>query len=570
MNRNTVVILSILLLLQVCTLGQQRFLVLRQPLTSAISPLKPDSFYVKMKRNQFASISVTEKNVRVFTIVFDPLDSLIMVVDENQMGNKEVVSFFSKTNGNYKVKVYWGFSKPLSGNDSITLDKLEMSGQTPTQKAAQLFDGWYEKNAPGAGVLIMKNGKVVFKATKGIANLENNVSLQSNSVFELASCSKQFTGLAIAMLIDKGLLSLNDDIRKYIPEMPDYGQKITIGNLVYHTSGIRSTDDLEFAGYTSEDIITLPMCINFAVAQKGLKFAPGERYHYSNTNYNLLAEIVARVTKQSFASWAQANLFEPLGMKSTFFKTQPGQIYPNKVLCYTGVPSGFQQKQNNWAATGASAVCTTLDDLAKWMAAFENKKLINPNIERLLKSRDTLNNGSKIAYSFGNEFKEVDERIEIIHLGLVIGYRTAIVRFPEEHLAVVYLSNDDNDATFQRYPKMVDLFLNGNLREEHPTTVNIPLAEAVVKKMEEGDKFKEIIDLSPYTGVYYSEELSCVWKLIVVDGRLVIQHPRMQNIKLKYSGNDSFGFLKFDRDSANNIIGLKILGEGIAFVKSNK
>ena len=564
------VFLSILSLMQVIAFGQQKLLVLHTAITSTISPQKPDSFYVKMKRDQFASIRVTEKNVRVFITVFDPSDSLMMIVDENQMGNKEVVSFFSKKAGNYKIKVAWGFIKPLYGTYSIILDKLETAGKTASQKAAQLFDGWYEKEAPGAAVLVMKDGNVIFKATKGLANLEDNIPLKSNSVFELASCSKQFTGLAVAMLIDKGLLSLDDDIRKYIPEMPDYGKTITIANLVYHSSGIRSTDDLEFAGFTAEDIITLPICINFAVAQKQLKFMPGERYHYSNTNYNLLAEIIARVTKQSFSSWVQENIFMPLGMKSTFFKTEPGQVYRNKVLCYKGVQTGFQQKQNNWAATGASAVCTTLEDLAKWINSFETKQLLNPTIEQLLESRGTLNNGSKTAYSFGNEWKESEGRPEVIHLGLVIGFRTVIVRFPKERLAIAYLSNDDNDATFQRYSKLIDLFLNGNLREQHPKTTNIPVPEIVLKRLEDAEKFRETIDLSPYTGTYYSAELSCIWQLNILDNRLVIQHPRMQNIKLKFSGDDSFGFLKFERDSASNIIGFKILGEGIVFVKTNK
>jgi CubicO group peptidase (beta-lactamase class C family) len=570
MIKFTVALLFLFSLLHGDGFGQHQFLVLHKPVSSEISPQKPDSFYIKMQKDQFVSLRVTEKNVRVFVEVFDPSDSLIMIVDENQMGNKEVVSFFSRASGNYKIKVLWGFIKPLSGTYSIILDKLEMGGKTPAQKAARLFDGWYENEAPGAAVLVMKNGKVVFKRSKGLANLEDIVPLQSNSVFEIASCSKQFTGLAVAMLIDKGMIALNDDIRKYIPEMPDYGHTITIANLVYHTSGIRSTDDLEFAGFTPEDIITLPMCINFAVAQKHLKFTPGERYHYSNTNYNLLAEIIARVTKQSFASWTKANIFEPLDMKATFFKTEPGEVYNNKVLCYKGIPSGFQQKQNNWAATGASAVCTTLDDLAKWINSFETKKLINPNIERLLESKDTLNNGTQIAYSFGNEWKQSHGRKQIIHLGLVIGYRTAIVRYPEEKLAVIYLSNDDNDATYQRYPKIIDLFLNGNLRDDYPKTNNIPKAETVVKRLEEADKFRETVDLSAYTGTYYSEELSCLWVLKIEDERLVIKHPRMQTIKLKYSGNDSFGFLKFDRDTANNIVGLKISGEGIAFMKSNK
>jgi CubicO group peptidase (beta-lactamase class C family) len=566
-RRSIIIILIALFFMQTNTFGQRKFLVLSKPFYSEINPQKPDSFYIKMKNGQFASLRITEKNVRVFVEVFNPLDSLIMVVDENQMGDKEVVSFYSKVSGDYKIKILWGFIKPLSGKYSIVLDKLEVAGKTPTQKATQLFDGWYEKDAPGAAVLVMKGDRVIFKNTKGLANMEDGIPLKSNSVFEIASCSKQFTGLATAILIDKGLLALNDDIRKYIPEMPDYGHKITIANLVYHTSGIRSTDDLQFAGFASEDIITLPICINFAINQKHLKFTPGERYNYSNTNYNLLAEIISRVTNQSFADWTKANIFDPLGMNSTFFKAEPGQVYSNKVLCYKGIQSGFQQRPNNWAATGASALCTNLDDLAKWVNSFETQKLISPTIKNLLESKGTLNDSAQTNYSFGNEIKEMNEKKEIIHLGLILGYRAAIVRFPEEKLAVIYLSNDDNDATFQRYPKIVDLFMNGNLKDENPKIGTVPLPEAVLKKFEDADKYTETIDLSPYTGTFFSEELSCVWQLRIVNGRLVIENPRIPNIKLKYSANDSFGFIKFSRDSSNNIIGLKVLGEGIDFFK---
>lgn len=547
--------------------SQNQYLVLNKTISSEITPQKPDSFYLKMKVGQFASISITEKNVRIWAEVFDLSDSLIMTVDENQMGNKEVVSFFSEKTGDYKVKVLWCFMKPLTGKYSITLDKLELAGKTPVQKASQLFEGWYEEDAPGATVLVMKDNKILFKSAKGLANMEEHIPVKSNSVFEIASCSKQFTGLALAMIIDKGLISMSDDIRKYIPEMPDYGSKITIANLVYHTSGIRSTDVMEFAGYTPEDIMTLPICIKFAINQKHLKFKPGERYNYSNTNYNLLAEIISRVTKQSFALWTNENIFKPLGMNSTFFKEEPGQIYANKVLCYKGIPSGFQQRPNNWAATGASGLCTTLDDLAKWVISFDTKQLINPRIEKLLATKGTLNDGSTINYTFGNEIKEVNGRKEIIHLGLVIGYRTAIIRYPEQKMSFIYLSNDDNDATFQRYPKMIDLFMNGNLRNQKPDLSRVPSLDKVLKNLEDADKFVETIDLSPYEGTYFSEELFCVWNLMVKNGRLTISHPRTKEIKLKSSGNDTFGFLEFKKDASNKITGFTILGEGIEFLK---
>src|SRR5687768_14420844 len=208
MAKSIIAMLIVLSFLHTNVFGQHNYLVLNKPVTSEISPQKPDSFYIKMKNGQFASLRVTEKNVRVFVEVFNPSESLIMIVDENQMGDKEVVSFFSKASGDFKIKVLWGFIKPLSGKYSIVLDKLESSGKTPSQKAAQLFDGWYKKDAPGAAVLVIKDGSVIFKNTKGLANIEDGIPLKSNSVFEIASCSKQFTGLATAMLIDKGMITL--------------------------------------------------------------------------------------------------------------------------------------------------------------------------------------------------------------------------------------------------------------------------------------------------------------------------------------------------------------------------
>jgi len=542
-------------------------LSLGKTLWSEINPQKTDTFYIRMSPGQFASIRITEKEVRLYAMVYDPQDSLIQLVDENRMGNKEVVFIYSKKQGTYKIKVGWNFTKPFTGKYSITLDQLEAAGKTLTLKARQLMDGWYEDKAPGAAVVVIKDGKPIFKATKGLANMEEDKPITSQSVFELASCSKQFTGLAVAMLIDQQKLSLDDDIRKYLPEMPDYGNKITISHLIYHTSGIRNTDALEMAGFTPEDPITLPMCVKFAVNQKALKFKPGERFNYSNTNYNLLAEIVARVTGQSFSVWTKENIFKPLGMHSTFFKEDPWDFYAHKVLCYTGTRKGFRQRPNNWAATGSSALCSNIYDLIKWVNSFDTKQLITPGVEKLLYAEGSLREDGRTRYAFGNEFREFNGIKEIMHLGLVIGYRTAIVRYPELKLSFIYLSNDDNDATYQRYPKILDLFMSGELRESRPNLKNFPKVETVLKNIEADENYRETIDLTPYEGMYGSGELSAVWRIQVNQGRLEIRHPRIDAIRLKNTGMDKFGFIEFRRDGANKVIGLNVMGEGIEFWK---
>ncbi|WP_276371530.1 serine hydrolase domain-containing protein [Chryseolinea sp. H1M3-3] len=368
------------------------------------------------------------------------------------------------------------------------------------------------------------------------------------------------------MLVDQGKISLEDDIRKYLPEMPDYGTPITIANLVYHTSGIRSTDDLQFAGFGPQDITTLPICLNFAFAQKQLLFNPGARYNYSNTNYNLLVEIVSRVTGTPFSEWCKENIFRPYGMNNTWFKTDIGQVAEHGVHCYSGTKDGFVELQNNWAATGASGLQTSIDDLEKWLIGIESRQHMNDRIYKLLNTTTTLKDGSPNKYVFGNEVVKNDNKNEVAHLGLVLGFRTAILRYPDQKLSIVYLSNDGNDATYQRAWKIRDIFLGTNT-ENLPDLNKMPTVEGALKQIENAKKYRETVDVNPYVGTYFSEELSTVWTLKNEDGQLVIHHPRIHPIKLKSSSKDQFSFLQFVRDDSDDVIGLKILGGGIVFDK---
>jgi CubicO group peptidase (beta-lactamase class C family) len=539
------------------------FLSLKKTIEADIDPYKQDVYKIKLVKGQFASIRVNQKTVGLNILVYDPLDSLQQIVDENGIGHNEVVTITALMTGDYKLKVIWNFNKPLSGQYEITLNQIERSGGNTVLKAQQLFESWYENNSPGAAVVVVKNSHVLFKQAKGLGNVEEKVPLSGSSVFEMASCSKQFTAFAIAMLIDRKMISLDDDIRKYLPEMPDYGNRITIGNLVYQTSGIRNTDILEVTGFSPEDNITLPMIVRFAAAQKQLKFKPGERFNYSNTNYNLLAEIVARVTKQSFSVWTKENIFNPLGMSSTFFKEDPGYVYSHKVLCYKPGKGGFIQRPNNYAATGSAGLCTSPDDLVKWANSFETKQLITKTMETLLMTTGTLNDGSRISYGFGNQTGEYHGFKKIEHLGLVIGYRTAIAYFPEQKLSIIYLSNDNNDATYPRFYKLRDLFLG--IPAQKPDLKSMPNVNEVVSKLEK--KADTTPDLTPYEGIFYSSELNTALPVIRKNKNLVIAHPRLSDINLSHVKDDNFGFIQFTRDTTNKVTALTIRGENIEFKK---
>jgi CubicO group peptidase (beta-lactamase class C family) len=221
------------------------------------------------------------------------------------------------------------------------------------------------------------------------------------------------------------------------------------------------------------------------------------------------------------------------------------------------------QRPNNYAATGSAGLCTSIDDLVKWGNSFDTKSLITKNMEALLITTGSLNDGSKTKYAFGNEIGTYHGFQKIEHLGLVIGYRTAIARFPDEKLSVIYLSNDNNDATYQRFYKLRDMFLN--VPVEKPGIKALPDIDEVITRLEK--KADTTVDLTPYKGIYYSDELNAALPLVIKDKKLVIVHPRLNEIALLKVKDDNFGFIQFSRNNSNEIVSLTVLGENIQFKK---
>ena len=208
-----------------------------------------------------------------------------------------------------------------------------------TAKVDALFTQWARPDSPGAAVVIVKDGAVVYQHGYGCADLEHRIPITPRTRFDVASVAKQFTGLSVAMLIQQGRVSPDDDVRQYLPDVPDFGKPITINNLLHHTSGLRDwPETLAFSGVDMSAPITLNMILEMVRRQRELDFAPGEESQYSNTGYNLLAAIVAKVTGQSFRAWTDANLFRPLGMKATHVSDAPAKIVPDRALSYT--PAG--------------------------------------------------------------------------------------------------------------------------------------------------------------------------------------------------------------------------------------
>src|SRR5688572_7130989 len=230
---------------------------------------------------------------------------------------------------------------------------------------------------PGAAVAVVRNGALVLSKGYGSADLEHRIPITGTSVFDVASVSKQFAGLAVAMLVEQGKVALTDDIRKHIPELPDFGRTITVNHLVHHTSGIRDwPGTLALAGWRMDDVISFDQILTMAYHQRTINFDPGSEYMYSNTGYNLLAELVRRVTGRTFRAWTDEYLFKPLGMTRSHFRDDHTEVFPDRVLGYGRAQDGtFRATSNNLMALGSSSLFTTAEDLAKWLANFDDARV---------------------------------------------------------------------------------------------------------------------------------------------------------------------------------------------------
>ncbi|NIM48801.1 MAG: serine hydrolase [Gemmatimonadales bacterium] len=361
---------------------------------------------------------------------------------------------------------------------SVTILLISVPGTAPAQArsdslAAQVDSLFADltPHTPGAAVLVVRDGKVLYQQGYGSANLEHGVPITTSTVFDIASVSKQFAGMAIAMLTEQGVISLDDDVRTHIPELPDFGHTITVRHLVHHTSGIRDwPGTLAVAGWRMDDVISFDQILTMVWNQRDLNFEPGAEHLYSNTGYNLLAELVERVTGQTFREWTDANIFQPLGMTSTHFHDDHTEVVANRAYGYARAEDRFRAVPNGLTALGSSSLFTTVDDLAKWVINLDDGRVGGRAVIERMYHRGTLNDGSRIAYAFGLGIGEYRGLKRVSHGGSWAAFRTVLMYFPEQHFGVVVLCNFSPVNPTRRAYQIADIYLADALGPRDPTT----------------------------------------------------------------------------------------------------
>ena len=335
------------------------------------------------------------------------------------------------------------------------------AGDANAGKVDQLFAPWNRADSPGAAVVVVQDGAVVYLHGYGCANLEHRVPITPQTLFDIASVAKQFTGLSVAMLVQQGKLSLDDDIHKHLPDLPDFGKPITLNHLLHHFSGLRDwPETLALSDVDLEGPITLDTILEMVRRQRELDFPPGDQDQYCNTGYNLLAATVAKVTGQSFRAWADHNLFQPLEMKHTFVCDNPAEVIPNRASSYA--PDGhdrFRQVVSQLAAQGSSSLFTSAEDMGRWLLNFETARAGGKAAITLMQQPGRLNNGEKRDYGFGLVLGTYHGMTSLSHGGAWAGYRSQMIWVPEKHFGGAILSNTSDMDTWDLTLKITGLYL---------------------------------------------------------------------------------------------------------------
>ena len=414
-----------------------------------------------------------------------------------------------------------------------------LSAQQPDSVPARInriFAAYDRTDSPGCAVGVYSNGAIAFARGYGMANLELNVALSPQSVFDIGSTSKQFTAMSVALLAQQGKLSLDDPVRKYVPELPDYGKPLTIRHILTHTSGLRDYLTLwNLAGVDDSDWTTREDALRLIVAQKELNFEPGEQYLYSNSGFFLASIIVERVSGQTLNQFAQQNMFQPLGMRHTRFNDDHMSVIPNRATGYTRRGNTFATAMSDYEQTGDGAVQTSIEDLFLWDQNFYSGKLGGAALLADLQKAATLNSGTAINYALGLMPGTYRGLPMVSHGGSWAGYRAELMRFPNERLSVAVLCNLAQTSPTVLARQVAEVFLGDRLAPAPPPGQQNPGATPAQPPA----RF-EVKDLTPYAGTYFSPELETSYTLNVDNGVLTLYRRRAQPAALQPTGQDTF------------------------------
>ncbi len=333
-----------------------------------------------------------------------------------------------------------------------------------------LFDEWDRSDAPGCALGVILDGELVYARGYGLANLEHGIANSPSSVFRIASTSKQVTATCLGLLVLDGKLSLDDDVRAHLPELPDYGEPITLRHLVHHTSGLRDYLTLmSLSGRREQDWYSTEEALEVIFRQEATNFAPGADHLYSNTGYLLMGEIVRRVSGHTLREFASERVFKPLRMRHTQFVDDHTAVVPQLATGYAqDGAGGFRVDMTTLDMVGDGGVHTSVEDWLLWDRNAYEHTLGGEALHALLRERAVLDDGRVLDYAFGLGLSRYRGLAVEGHGGAFVGYRADSWRFPEQNFSVICFANLASFDPTERCREVADLCLAELFSEPAP------------------------------------------------------------------------------------------------------
>jgi CubicO group peptidase (beta-lactamase class C family) len=396
-----------------------------------------------------------------------------------------------------------------------------LAQQAPNPVVDAIFTDLSKPGSPGCALGVYRDGKIIYAKGYGLANLEENVTITPQSVFDIGSVSKQFTAASILLLEKQGKLRLDDDVRKYIPELPDYsqqgGQRITVLRLLNHTSGIRDyVSLLLLAGVHFDNVTTDNDAFGIITRQKALNFPSGSDWLYSNSGYFLLSVIVKRLSGKTLKDFAAENIFQPLGMTHTTFRDDHTMLIPNRVLAYdAGEKGGYKLSVSYAEETGDGMLQTSVEDLQKWDENFYSAEAGGKDLVAEMEEQGKLSDGRTLEYAKGLFVRDYRGLRTVRHSGGSGGYHAYLLRFPLQHFSVACLCNVGRVFTSKRAHKVAEAYLSGMMKPKDaaPALVGTEATPALSFTQER---------LQSWAGTYRDSKKGEVWRVALAKERLLV------------------------------------------------
>jgi CubicO group peptidase (beta-lactamase class C family) len=435
----------------------------------------------------------------------------------------------------------------------------------PSATVDAVFARW-NQTTPGCAVGVGVNGKAVLERAYGMADLERDVPNAPDTIFEAGSVSKQFTAAAVLLLAREGKLSIDDPVRKYVPELPDYGVPLTIRHMLTHTSGLRDWGSVEgIAGWPrTTRAYTHGHVLDIVSRQKALNFTPGTAWSYSNTGYNLAAIIVSRVSGQPFADFSRERIFQPLGMTRTSWRDDFTRIVKHRAIAYTQQADGYHEEMPFENVHGNGGLLTTVGDLLRWNENFASPKVGDAAFLAEEQTPGRFTDGRAHDYAFGLFIGSYRGVREVNHSGSTAGYRAFLTRYPDQHVSVAVLCNAGSANPTQYAHTVADAYLGGALSPA-------PAAQAGGGRGGRGGTPASLFqpaasDVRSYAGRYTSDEAETVLTVAPLDeagADLVIKRRPDTTLRMRAVERDVFavptlGTVTFRRNPGGQVTELSI------------